>query len=91
MCSAIIVRATPTAQARHNRDVKRTTIEAPDDIIDGLCQIAAEQQTSLASVVLDALTEKVRSHRKPRSIGAGDSGQTDISELIGEMPLALER
>ncbi len=47
--------------------------------------MAAERETSLASVIREALEEKAKSYRpKPRSLGMGASGRSDISKRIGE-------
>jgi len=65
--------------------MQRTTIVAPDDLLDRLRAIAAERHVSMATVIREALEEKARTHRpRPRSLGIGDSGQTDISRRIGE-------
>ncbi|MBI4322366.1 MAG: ribbon-helix-helix protein, CopG family [Chloroflexi bacterium] len=65
--------------------MKRTTIVAPDDLIDRLRREAAERGVSLATVIREALEAKARSWRpKPRSLGIGDSGRTDIARRTGE-------
>jgi hypothetical protein len=39
----------------------------------------------MAVLIREALEDKVRSERpKPRSLGIGDSGRTDIAQQIGE-------
>jgi len=66
-------------------EMKRTTIVAPEEVLQRLRVVAAERGTSLASVIREALEEKAQNHRpRPRSLGIGDSGRTDISERIGE-------
>jgi hypothetical protein len=71
----------------------RTTIVAPDDLLERLRQVAAERGTSVASIIREALEQKVRNYRPlppngprrlPRSLGMGDSGRTDISRRIGD-------
>lgn len=67
--------------------MRRTTIVAPDDLIERLHREAAERGVSLATVIREALEEKVRAYRlKPRSLGAGDSGRTDIARRTAEEP-----
>jgi predicted transcriptional regulator len=69
----------------------RTTIVAPDDLLERLRKFAAERGTSMAMLVREALEEKVQSHRlKPRSLGIGDSGQTDIARRTAEEPIVPE-
>ena len=79
--------------------MKRTTIMAPDALLDRLRAIAAERQVPMAAVIREALEEKAAScgqqaashgesstspRRLPRSLGMGDSGRSDISRRIGE-------
>ena len=60
--------------------MQRTTIMVPEELLERLRRLAAERKTSMASVIREALEEKAKSYRpKPRSLGMGDSGQTDIS------------
>jgi hypothetical protein len=60
--------------------MNRTTISIPDDILDRLRQIAAERRTSMATLVREALEEKVSMYRPvPRSFGVGASGQADTA------------
>ena len=71
--------------------MRRTTIVAPDDLLERLRKIAAERGTSMATLVREALEEKVQSYRpKPRSLGIGDSGQTDIARRTAEEPIVPE-
>ncbi len=71
--------------------MRRTTIVAPDDLIDRLRREAAERGVSLATVIREALEAKARSWRpKPRSLGIGDSGRTDVARRIGEEPIMPE-
>ena len=61
--------------------MKRTTIVAPDEVLQKLRRVAVERHVSLAAVIREALEEKVESHRPHlRSLGIGDSGHTDTSE-----------
>jgi hypothetical protein len=65
--------------------MQRTTIVAPEELLQRLRQVAAERGTSMASLIREALEEKVHSYRPlPRSLGSGDSGRTDISRRTGE-------
>jgi hypothetical protein len=65
--------------------VQRTTIVAPEELLDRLRRVAAERGTSMAAIIREALEEKVARHRpRPRSLGIGDSGRSDISRRIGE-------
>jgi hypothetical protein len=69
----------------HHITMDRTTIVAPEELLEQLRRIAYERRTSMASVIREALEEMVRRHRPlPRSIGIGDSGRSDISRRIGE-------
>ncbi|MBI4283504.1 MAG: ribbon-helix-helix protein, CopG family [Chloroflexi bacterium] len=61
--------------------MERTTMSIPEELLKRLRLMAAERGTSMAVLIREAVEEKVRSHRpKPKSIGMGDSGRTDISE-----------
>jgi hypothetical protein len=65
--------------------MRRTTIVAPDELLDQLRLAAAQRGVSMAVLIREALEDKVRSERpKPRSLGIGDSGRTDIAQRIGE-------
>ena len=66
--------------------MKRTTIVAPQELLDKLRREAAERRISLASLIREALEEKAKSRPrpKPRSLGMGDSGYTDIARRAGE-------
>jgi hypothetical protein len=65
--------------------MRRTTIVAPEELLRRLRGIAAERGTSMATVIREALEEKVNGHRpRPRSLGIGDSGCTDIARRSAE-------
>jgi ABC-type histidine transport system ATPase subunit len=67
--------------------MRRTTIVAPDDLLGRLRAEASERGVSLAAVIREALEEKARAFRpKPRSLGVGDSGRTDIARRTAEEP-----
>ena len=58
---------------------------APEELLDQLRQVAAERGTSMAELIREALTEKVRTQRpRPRSLGMFASGYTDTSVRAGE-------
>jgi hypothetical protein len=66
--------------------MERTTIVLPDELRRRLKQIAAERDVSMATVIREALEEKANQTRpKPKSIGVGDSGRTDLSMVAGEI------
>jgi hypothetical protein len=53
---------------------------APEDLLLRLRRMAAEHNMSVASLIREALEEKVKSHRpRPRSLGIGASGYTDTA------------
>jgi hypothetical protein len=66
--------------------MERTTISFPAPLLERLRQIAAERRTSMATLIREAVEEKVRNHRpRLRSIGIGASGRSDIAAASGEM------
>ena len=71
--------------------MRRTTIVAPDDLIERLRREAVERGVSLATVIREALEEKAEGYRpRPRSLGLGDSGRADIGRRTGEEPISPE-
>jgi hypothetical protein len=79
--------------------MRRTTITAPDALLNRLRAIADQRQVSLGTVIREALEEKAASYveqpaangepstaprRLPRSLGMGASGHSDTSRRIGE-------
>jgi metal-responsive CopG/Arc/MetJ family transcriptional regulator len=65
--------------------MERTTISLPEELLDRLRRIAAERQTSMASLIREAVEQKVAEHRpRPRSLGVGASGATDTARRTGE-------
>jgi metal-responsive CopG/Arc/MetJ family transcriptional regulator len=63
--------------------MERTTISLPEELLKRLRLIAAERQTSMATVIREALEEKSASHRpKPRSSGMGDSGHRRTARTV---------
>jgi len=68
--------------------MQRTTIMAPEELLEKLRRIAAEQRVSLAQVIREALEERAARQRpKPKSLGIGASGYTDTSELASDWHL----
>ena len=66
--------------------MQRTTISIPEELLQRLRVIAAEQRTSVAALVREALEEKVDTYRpKPKSLGIGDSGHTDTASKAGDI------
>ncbi len=68
--------------------MKRTTIVAPEELLERLRRVAEDRGISLASLIREALEEKANTCRpKPRSLGMGDSGRTDIARRTAEEPI----
>jgi hypothetical protein len=64
---------------------------APDDLIERLRREASERGVSLATVIREALERKAEGyHPKPRSLGIGDSGRTDIARRTAEETISPE-
>jgi len=67
--------------------MNRTTIMAPEELLEKLRRIAAEQRVSLATVIREALEERAARERpKPKSFGIGASGYTDTARRAGDEP-----
>jgi hypothetical protein len=65
--------------------MRRTTIVAPEELLQRLRLVAAERGTSLAALIREALEEKARGHRpRPRSLGIGASGYTDTARRTAD-------
>lgn len=65
--------------------MERTTISLPEDLLHRVRLIAAEEGTSMAAVVREALEEKVGRHRPvPRSLGIGASGHGDTARRTAD-------
>jgi plasmid stability protein len=63
----------------------RTTVLVPEEVRKRLKRMAAERGVSVAAIIREALEEKSASERpKPKNLGIGDSGRTDISRLASE-------
>ena len=64
--------------------MNRTTLMLPDDVRARLRRLAAERGVSMATIVREAIDEKIAGVRpKPRSIGVGASGAPDTSRRAG--------
>jgi len=65
--------------------MKRTTISLPEELLERLRRIAAEEGTSMASLVREAVEKTVEGYRpRPRSLGIGASGHRDTARRSGE-------
>lgn len=69
--------------------MKRTTIFADEELLNGLKHIADEEGISVAEAIRQALDRFVAQRQKPRKkisfIGIGRSGRKDISERCEEL------
>ena len=67
--------------------MKRTTVKLPDDLDARLRYEAARRQMTVSELTREAIEQHlgVGKQRKLLSVGAGDSGQNDISERIEEL------
>jgi hypothetical protein len=65
--------------------MERTTLMLPDETRDRLRRIASDRGVSMATVIREAIDEKVATVRpRPRSIGVGASGRTDTARSSGD-------
>jgi hypothetical protein len=65
--------------------MERTTFTIPQDLHVRLRRLAAERGVSMATVVRDAIEEKLAtSHPRPRSLGAGSSGLRDVARRAAD-------
>jgi metal-responsive CopG/Arc/MetJ family transcriptional regulator len=65
--------------------MERTTISLPEQLLERLRRIAAEEGRSIAALVREAVEDKVEAYRpKPRSLGIGASGHRDTARRSGE-------
>ena len=72
--------------------MRRTTIMAPNALLEGLQELAHQRRVSLATVIREALEAKVKAHPpKPTIFGIAASGHTDTARLSGdERPVPRE-
>ncbi len=76
------------------RKMSRTTIMAPDDLLDRLREIAKEEGISLGEVIREGLEWRARRQRRPPSfIGAvgGEGPATDDAGRVDELVAAYLR
>jgi hypothetical protein len=67
--------------------MKRTTITAPDELLQRLRHVADERHMSLAALIREALEEKAQYKRsRLRSLGIGASDHTDTAQRAGDGP-----
>ncbi|HYU18532.1 MAG TPA: ribbon-helix-helix protein, CopG family [Chloroflexota bacterium] len=65
--------------------MQRTTIVASEELLKRLRLLAAARGTSMATIIREALEEKVNSHLpRPRSLGIGASGHTDTARRTAD-------
>ena len=65
--------------------MKRTTIVAPEELIERLRRIAEDRGVSLATVIREAMKMKADTYiPKPKTLGMADSGITDIARRSAE-------
>ena len=70
--------------------MERTTISLPRELIVRLRIMAAERRTSMSAIIREAIEEKAgqtKPRPKPSSLGMGDSGRSDLSQLASEGPV----
>jgi hypothetical protein len=62
----------------------RTTVMADQQTMDRLKALARDRGVSLATIVREALEDKAKEYRpKPKSLGMGSSGRSDIATTEG--------
>ena len=65
--------------------MERTTISLPDELLERLRLVAAERHTSMATLVREAIEEKMARYRpRPRSLGVGASGRSDTARRTAD-------
>jgi len=68
-------------------ELERTTIAPPKAHIKRLKIIAAERGVSMASLIREAIADKLAKERPKPMLGIFDSGRTDLSQLASDMRL----
>ena len=67
-------------------DQHKTTIIMPEGLYQRIRRIAYERGKPVVHVIREALESAADQYQpKPRSLGIGDSGRSDISERIDEL------
>ena len=65
--------------------MERTTLVLPRETRERLRRLAAERGVSMATLIREAIDEKVdRTRPLPKSLGLGASGKTDIARRAGD-------
>lgn len=65
--------------------MNRTTIMADEQLLEQLRQLAHERRVSMATIIREALEEKVnQTQPKPKSLGIAASGHRDTGRLSSE-------
>lgn len=65
--------------------MERTTIMLPDELLHRLRLVAAEQRTSMAALIREAIEDKVQGyHPRPRSLGIAASGHNDTARRASD-------
>lgn len=63
--------------------MQRTTFSLPEELLGRLRRIAAEEGTSMAALVREAVKEKVEDRRpKPQSLRIGASRHSDTAPMV---------
>ena len=69
----------------HTTLMQRTTIVAPEELTEQLHRMAAEQGVSMATLIREALEQKVATCRpRPRSLGVGASDHRDTARRTAD-------
>jgi hypothetical protein len=67
-------------------DQHKTTIVMPEGLYERIKRMAAERGESMGFVIREALEDSTSKYQpRPRSLGVGASGRSDISERIDEL------
>jgi hypothetical protein len=67
-------------------DQHKTTVVMPEGLYERIRRIAAERGESMGFVIREALEDTASKYQpRPRSLGVGASGHSDISERIDEL------
>lgn len=66
--------------------MERTSLMLPDETREKLRRMAAERDVSMATLIREAIDEKVATYRpRPRSLGVGSSGIKDTARRSGDI------
>jgi hypothetical protein len=65
---------------------QKTTVVLPEHLHARIKRVAAESGESMGEIIREWLEESAARHRpKPKSLGMGNSGRSDISSRIDEL------